>query len=338
MSRTISLTGVDGLPEVGADDDLAELVRQHVPSLAEGDVVVVTSKVVSKSEGRVVRRDRGSAIEAETERVVAARGPTTIARTRQGLTLAAAGVDASNTEAGTVVLLPVDPDASARRLRSSLFGLTGRNVAVVVSDTAGRPWRYGQTDIAVGCAGLLPLDDHAGRRDQNGHELTVTAPAVVDEVAASADLVKGKVAGRPLAVVHGLQDLVLPIGSNGPGATSLVRAEDADMFVLGAREAVLAAVLRDDTGTLSVLRRSSTGGVPEPVRRLVDLASADPTLLDVCEAGDETVEVSGAPDVATAAALERVCSLSVVHGWAVAEDDRNLGVCRIVLRSGDPGP
>src|SRR5215468_1006310 len=148
MSTTasITVTGVAGLPEVEAGADLAGLIAGAGPGLADGDIVVVTSKIVSKAEGRVVKSGRDEAIEAETVRVVARRGPTTIAQTRHGLVLAAAGVDESNTEPGTVVLLPQDPDGSARRLRAGLRQRTGAQVALVITDTMGRPWRNGQTD------------------------------------------------------------------------------------------------------------------------------------------------------------------------------------------------
>ncbi len=244
----LAATAVPGIGEVGPGDDLAGRLATALAAAGlpgDGDVVVVTSKVVSKAEGRVVAGDRDRAVDEETDRVVAVRGGTRIVRNRLGLVMAAAGVDASNTEPGTVVLLPADPDASARALRARLRELTGRNVAVVVSDTAGRAWRTGQTDIAVGVAGLEPLDDLSGRTDPHGNPLAVTAPAVADEVAAAADLVKGKLAGTPVAVVTGLAGRVLPPGVDGPGAAALVREEAADLFGFGAREAVLAAVRRD---------------------------------------------------------------------------------------------
>ncbi len=334
MSRRLEVVAVDGMPEIGLGDDLAEALCAHAPALRDGDVVVVTSKVVSKAEGRVVRADRVTAIAAETARVVARRGATTIARTRQGLTLAAAGVDASNTGPGTVVLLPVDPDESARRLRAAVRKLTGRNVAVVVSDTAGRPWREGQTDLAVGCAGLVPLDDHAGRRDPQGNVLSVTAPAVADEVAAAADLTMGKVCGRPVAVVRGLAGRVLPAADHGPGAAALVRDEAADMFALGAHEAVRAAVCRDDAAALTVLARSAPGAGGRSLEDLVDHAGAPGARLSARTLADGATEVGGADDLLTAAALERLCVLAVAHGWHVVADDRNLGRCRIVVRSG----
>jgi coenzyme F420-0:L-glutamate ligase/coenzyme F420-1:gamma-L-glutamate ligase len=232
---------VDGLGEVTAGADLAAALVAAV-TLRDGDVLVVTSKVVSKAEGRVRSGSREDLLAAETDRTVAVRGRTSIVRTHHGLVMAAAGIDASNTEQGTVVLLPVDPDASARRLREEVAATTGRNVAVLVTDTAGRAWRTGQTDIAVGAAGLDVLHDYAGVVDQHGNELAVTAPAVADEIAAAADLVKRKLDRRPAAVVRGLADLVLPAGDHGPGAVALVRPEEQDMFGLGAREAVLAAL------------------------------------------------------------------------------------------------
>jgi coenzyme F420-0:L-glutamate ligase/coenzyme F420-1:gamma-L-glutamate ligase len=231
---------VDGVGEVAAGADLAAALLAAV-TLQDGDVLVVTSKVVSKAEGRVRSGSREDLLAAETDRTVARRGRTSIVRTHHGLVMAAAGIDASNTEQGSVVLLPVDPDASARRLREAVAA-TGRNVAVLVTDTAGRAWRTGQTDIAVGAAGLDVLHDYAGVLDRHGNELAVTAPAVADEIAAAADLVKRKLDRRPAAVVRGLADLVLPVGDHGPGAVALVRPEEQDMFGLGAHEAVLAAL------------------------------------------------------------------------------------------------
>jgi coenzyme F420-0:L-glutamate ligase / coenzyme F420-1:gamma-L-glutamate ligase len=341
VSEDLTVSGVDGVPEVGPGDDLAAMVVRHLPDLRDGDIVVVTSKVLSKAEGRIVRTDRLTAIEAETSRVVARRGPTTIARTAHGLTLAAAGVDASNVEPGTVVLLPVDPDASARSIRSRVRELTGANVAVVVTDTAGRPWREGQTDIAVGCAGLVPLDDHEGRYDTQGNLLSVTAPAVADEVAAAADLVMGKVSDRPFAVVRGMQDRVLPAGTDGPGARALIRPEQGDMFALGAREAAVAVVLREDPQDLAALAALASSAEPVDVDDLVARAAGQvATRLDVrdLQRSPRDVEVAGAYDVAISGALERVCALAVVHGWQVVADDRNLGRCRIVLRCGTANP
>jgi coenzyme F420-0:L-glutamate ligase/coenzyme F420-1:gamma-L-glutamate ligase len=242
----LSVLAPDGVPEVRAGDDLAALLVAAL-SPADGDIVLVTSKVVSKAEGRSVPgTDRTAAVEAELAepgaRVVARRGPTTIVRTRLGLTMAAAGVDGSNVEAGSVLLLPLDPDGTARALRRAVRERTGANVGVVVTDTAGRAWRTGQTDIAIGAAGIVVLDDHSGRRDAYGNELAVTAPALADEMAGAAELAQGKLTGRPFALVRGRADLVLPVGHDGPGAAALVRVEGEDLFGYGAREATVRAL------------------------------------------------------------------------------------------------
>jgi coenzyme F420-0:L-glutamate ligase/coenzyme F420-1:gamma-L-glutamate ligase len=265
----VTVVPVEGVGEVVEGADLADLLAGSV-SLRDGDVVVVTSKVVSKAEGRVRPGSREDHLASETRRVVARRGPTSIVRTRHGLVMAAAGIDDSNVEPGSVVLLPRDPDASARRLREDLALRTGRNVAVVVTDTAGRAWRTGQTDIAVGAAGLEVLSDHAGRTDPYGNLLAVTAPAVADEVAGAADLVKGKLAGRPAAVVRGLAPLVLQRGRHGPGAAALVRDEESDMFGLGAREAVLAALTGRPDGTQAAF------GAPVAAESLADVLATLP--------------------------------------------------------------
>jgi coenzyme F420-0:L-glutamate ligase / coenzyme F420-1:gamma-L-glutamate ligase len=238
----ISVTPVPGLPEVRAGDDLAGLVTAALAgtgtALRDGDILVITSKVVSKAEGRVVAASREEAIAAETVRVVARRGPTTIAQTRHGFVLAAAGVDASNTAPGTVVLLPEDPDESARRLRKALRARLGVNIGVVITDTMGRPWRAGQTDTAIGAAGVLPLRDHRGERDAFGNTLEVTVAAVADEIAAACDLVKGKALQIPVALVRGLDTLVTD--ADGPGARALVRPAAEDMFRLGAADVLFA--------------------------------------------------------------------------------------------------
>ncbi len=294
--EAVSLLPVDGVGEVGAHSDLTALLCAAV-ELRDGDVLVVTSKVVSKSEGRVRNAARDEAVAEETDRVVATRGRTAIVRTRHGLVMAAAGVDASNTDAGTVVLLPLDPDASARRLRDRIAERSGRNVAVVVTDTAGRAWRHGQTDIAIGAAGLEVLHDYAGVTDPHGNELAVTAPAVADELAAAGDLVKRKLDGRPAAVVRGLAPLVLPRGSHGPGARALVREESQDMFGLGAREAVLAALDGED-----VRGFGAPAAVDDLVARLLVLADG---------AADVRVERDGAVAVRIAGSGTEAGALGV---------------------------
>ncbi|WP_243725556.1 coenzyme F420-0:L-glutamate ligase [Actinomadura rubrisoli] len=233
----LEVSGVPGLPEVAEGDDIAALIPPG--TLRDGDVLVVTSKIVSKAEGRVlVAGDREKAIDAETVRVVArrahARGETRIVETRHGLVLAAAGVDSSNTAPGTVLLLPEDPDASARRIRAGLRERAGVDVAVIVSDTLGRPWRNGLVDAAIGVAGLAPLSDLRGRDDAYGNRLDATVTAVADEIAAAAELVKGKLDGVPIAVVRGLPGLVTR--EDGPGARELVRPPAEDMFRYGSSE------------------------------------------------------------------------------------------------------
>ncbi|WP_367137996.1 MULTISPECIES: coenzyme F420-0:L-glutamate ligase [Streptomyces] len=250
---------VPGIPEVQAGDDLvkvlaAAVMGEGLPGLADGDVLLVTSKIVSKAEGRIVRADdREAAIDAETVRVVARRGTLRIVENRQGLVMAAAGVDASNTAAGTVLLLPEDPDASARVLREGLREALGVDVGVVVTDTSGRPWRSGLTDIAIGAAGVRVLDDLRGGVDAHGNPLSATVVATADELAAAGDLVKGKVSGLPVAVVRGLPHVV---GEDGAGARAFVRSAADDMFRLGTSEAVREAV---------TLRRTVREFTDEPV-------------------------------------------------------------------------
>ena len=230
----LTVTGIAGLPEIQAGTDIAALICDAVDDLRDGDIVVITSKIISKAEGKVIQAGRQQAIDQETVRVVARRGATTIAVTRHGLVLAAAGVDASNTEPGTVVLLPDDPDGSARRVRKALSDLRGVTVGVVITDTMGRPWRVGQTDTTIGAAGVAPVRDHRGEADTFGNPLEVTVAAVADEVAAAADLVKGKTRQVPVAIVRGLPELVT--GADGPGAAALIRPAAEDMFRLGAAD------------------------------------------------------------------------------------------------------
>lgn len=231
----IEIWALDGIAEVEPGDDIATMIGAAAQDLRDSDVVVVTSKIVSKAEGRLVPGTRADHLAAETTRVVARRGDTQIVETRHGLVLAAAGIDASNVPDGTVALLPLDPDASARRIRETLRTTRGVDVAVIVSDTMGRPWRDGLVDTAIGAAGIDVLHDLRGKHDGEGHRLEATVIAQADELAAAADLVKGKLRGAPVAVVRGFG---FGRDDEGHGARPLVRRAADDMFRLGTQEAM----------------------------------------------------------------------------------------------------
>lgn len=261
-----------GIGRIRPGDDLVAEILGAVASaswpdgsrgLQDGDIVVVTSKIVAKAEGRIVAAEtRDEVIDLDTVRVVATkqtpRGSVRVVETPQGLVMAAAGVDASNIDDGQVVRLPEDSDASARRLRAGIRAATGRAVGVVVTDTMGRPWRLGLTDVAIGAAGIEVLDDHTGRADSYGRTLEMTMVAVADEISAATDLVKGKAGDRPVAVVRGLASAVTE--ADGPGARALVRPAEEDLFSLGTAEA-----LAEGRRSAVALRRTVRTFTDEPV-------------------------------------------------------------------------
>ncbi len=246
--HTNAAVQVHGLPTnhqfTSGDDLVAVFLEALTPEkeLRDGDIIVITSKVVAKCEGRVVTGiyDRDVAIQGEAKRIVAtkthARGVTTIVETHTGLILAAAGIDASNTEPGTIVLLPVDPDHSARVLREHFEKVTGRNIGVVITDTLGRAWRLGVTDHAIGAAGITVLDDLTGKPDAFNRTLEMTVVAVADEIAAASELVRPKDSLTPFALIRGLEHLVTK--GHGPGAQAIVRPTEEDLFSLGTAESI----------------------------------------------------------------------------------------------------
>jgi coenzyme F420-0:L-glutamate ligase / coenzyme F420-1:gamma-L-glutamate ligase len=216
-----------------------QLSASSANPLHHGDIIVISSKIVSKAEGRIVQAaDREQAITDETVRVVATRafpsGVTRIVENHLGIVGAAAGVDASNTPEGTVLLLPLDPDGSATAIRGALIDRFEVAIGIIITDTLGRTWREGQTDVAIGGSGVVLLDDLRGTTDTQGRVLDVTAPAVGDELASAADLVKRKSAGLPVAIVRGLGHL---LSDDAQGARVLIRPSENDMFRLGSDEA-----------------------------------------------------------------------------------------------------
>ena len=262
---SIEILPVPGLPEFRPGDDLAAAIATAAPWLRDGDVLVVTSKVLSKVEGRLVavpadqegrEAARRALVRSEAVRVVARYGENfMITENKLGIVQAASGVDASNVAAGEVALLPEHPDESAAALREALHTSLGVRIAVVVTDTMGRAWRIGQTDAAIGASGLRVLHRYAGTIDAQGNELAVTEVAVADEIAAAADLVKGKLGGFAAAVVRGLS-----VVDDGSTARDLLRPGNEDLFALGVREAV-AQGRREAV----LLRRSIRSFTTEPV-------------------------------------------------------------------------
>jgi len=276
-TTSLQLVGLAGIGEVGAGMDLAELLVAALhaagTTLQDGDVLVVSSKVVSKALGLTApAAEREEVVERESLRTVAARrtpsGLARIVEAAAGPVMAAAGVDASNVAEGTVLVLPADPDGAARELRAGLRRLTGALLGVVVTDTAGRAWRDGQVDFALGCAGVAVVDDLRGAQDTAGRTMTVTERALADEIASAADLVKGKTENVPAALVRGLGAWVR--AEDGPGARSLVRSAASDWFRLGHVEAVRAALGATGVDAPPVV----AGSVAERTQRAVEVAVA----------------------------------------------------------------
>ena len=245
----LEIRPVLGIGDVTEGDDLAALIATAAPWLRDGDVLVVTSKIVSKAEGRLVDvpadgperlAARDEVLADETARVVATRGATRIVQTHHGFVMASAGIDASNVGKTRLVLLPEDPDASARALRAALRERYELDVAVIISDTMGRPWRNGLTDVALGVAGMSALRDHRGEVDPYGNELQLTQMAVVDELAGAGELIKGKCDQVPVAVVRGYLAAGRP--DDGGGAATLIRDAALDLFSLGTAEAKAAGL------------------------------------------------------------------------------------------------
>ncbi|RLP85975.1 coenzyme F420-0:L-glutamate ligase [Micromonospora sp. CV4] len=310
----LEILPVLGIGHVTEGDDLAALIATAAPWLRDGDVLVVTSKIVSKAEGRLVDvpadgperlAARDEVLASETARVVTSRGPTRIVQTHHGFVMASAGIDASNVDKTRLVLLPVDPDASARALRAALRKRYDLDVAVIITDTMGRPWRNGLTDVALGVAGMPAIRDHRGEVDPYGNELQLTQMAVVDELAGAGELIKGKCDQVPVAVVRGY--LSTTSADDSAGARALVRDAAQDLFSLGTAEARAAGLT--DAATLTD-GPGPTPADPAAARRAIDAVAgvvAPGTVFTLVDEADVRAgliaKVPGWPDGATALVL-----------------------------------
>jgi len=316
---SLEILPVAGLPEVRPGDDLAALIRTCV-ALEDGDVVVVAQKIVSKAEGALVQPEpgedraaaRGRLVRQEAVRIVVDAPWALIVETRHGLICANAGIDASNVPDGALALLPADPDASARRIRDRLRATTGRDVAVVVADTFGRPWRIGQTDVAIGAAGLAPLRDERGGHDRQGMLLEVTEVAIADEVAAAADLVRRKAEGVPVVVIRGLDWAP----DDGASAKALQRPAETDLFPRGK------GALADALAAPPRLRRDRRDGPgPDDARRVLAAAeTAGSGRVDAALEGGGIVlrtEAASAEDLLALGAAAAITGAALLDlGWA----------------------
>lgn len=306
-ANAVEVWAPDGIGEVAPGEDLAGLVLRHLDPV-NGDMVVISSKVVSKAEARVRPGPVAASLPAETERVLARTGPIVIVRSRLGITHAMAGLDASNVTLGTHALLPLNPDLSAQQLRAAIWDRTGSNVGVLISDTAGRAWRIGQTEIAIGAAGVVLTEDLHGQADGYGHVLARTEPCVADELCSAAELVQGKTSRRPIARIRGRADLVCEPGLRGVPAASLNRPEEQDLFGLGTREAVLRAL----TGDLDDL--GAFGAATDAATLAAALAQVVPdATLDRDEATPDQAVVRFSEPVSQ----RIVRAVAFAHGWQV---------------------
>jgi coenzyme F420-0:L-glutamate ligase/coenzyme F420-1:gamma-L-glutamate ligase len=361
----LAVVPLTGLPEVTDGDDLATLLVAALDRagarLGDGDCLVVSSKVVSKALGLVTDSPRAEAVDAATRRVVAERrgtsGITRVVEAAAGPVMAAAGVDASNTgRADVVLLLPEDPDGEASRLREAVLassGLVGSAaVGVVLSDTAGRPWRDGLTDFALGAAGLVVLEDLRGGSDADGRPLVVTARAVADEVAAAADLVKGKADGVPAALVRGLPREWLASGA--AGARALVRTGATDWFALGHVEAVRSALgVEPGTDAADGVGVPATGpedlsarvgrvvalalyGVPEGTADVAVTESRVSEAGEVDAPGDAEVTLSAPDDYELGRLVERTCVAGASERLVPEVTARGPASVTVVLRPSPP--
>lgn len=341
MTAGISAFAPAGMAEVLPGSDLVAAILALDWQPADGDLVVVASKIVAKAEGRYVPvADRDAAIDAESVRLVATRQTqdgrlTRVVQTRQGPVLAAAGIDASDVPAGNVLLLPADPDASARALLAGLSQATGRRLGVLVTDTSGRPWRSGVTDFCLGAAGVAVLDDRRGALDSHGHQLNVTIRNIADEIAGLADLVKGKSAGTPVAIVRGLAGV---LSEAEESAASLVRTGPSDWFAFGQWEAVQDALLRPSGAatprhegpTLPPPIETASETLTERLGRAVALAGALEGAGQVrLRVADGVVEISGGAPFERGRVAERVLIAAHAEGLcshdAVTDGEIRLG-------------